>query len=219
MLDKSIWGVEFYMLADRDAAPAYDLEDDMNTGAEGKFKTLGKYHLENYFLESSTLASCFEQMEEDDSWLRNPVEIDKILREIATEHIGYAAALIASKQVRNQAGNTNVMVKGAHAFTEEQLIESMIAKANQEHSRISKSLNQGNIQRHVEKTYSELDALLKTEGDEWKSYIPGKPVFAKFCAKANIPQGRLKTLYIQCAKESDSDPFLEIYEIFESFSK
>jgi len=219
VLDKSMWGIEFYMLADRDAAPSFGSENDTKIDAKGKFKTLGKYHLENYFLDSSTLASCFEQMEEDGSWLRNPVEIDKALREIATEHIGYAASLIASKQVRDLAGNTDVMVKGAHAFTEEQLIEGMIAKANQEHSRISDSLNQENIKKYVGETYKELDALLETEGDEWKSSIPGKPIFAKFCSKANIPQGRLKTLYIQCAKESDNDPFSEIYEIFESFSK
>jgi len=112
-----------------------------------------------------------------------------------------------------------LMVKCAHAFTEDQLIEGMIEKANQENSRISGSLNQENIKKYVGEIYKKLDASLKTEGEEWKSSIPGKPIFAKFCSKANILQGRLKTLYIQCAKESDKDPFSEIYEIFESFSK
>jgi predicted ATPase len=218
VLDKSIWGVDFYMLADRDAAPSNGSSEDMKNDANGKFKTLGKYHLENYFLDPVTLASCFEQMEEKDSWLRSPEKIEDILREIASEHIGYAASLIASKLVRDKAGNTDVMVKGAHTLTEEQLVERMLDKANQEHARISESLNQENITKYVEQTHKELDSLLKRDGDEWKNSIPGKPVFAKFCSKASIPQGRLKTLYIQRAKESGNNPFTEIYEIFESFS-
>ena len=158
-------------------------------------------------------------MEEEGSWLGNPLEIDKVLREIATANIGYAASLIASKQVRDQAGNIDVMVKGAHEFTEDRLINKMIAKANQEHHRISGSLHEDNIKTHVAEIYKELYALLKEDGDRWKSFIPGKSVFAQFCSKANIQQGRLKTLYIQRAKESESDPFSEIYEIFDSFSK
>lgn len=219
VLDKSIWGVEFYMLADRDATPTNYSQGNDEIGATGKFKTLSRYHLENYFLDSNTLASCFKQMENEGSWLRNPKEIDKVLKKIASEHIGYAASLIASKQIRDQAGNTDVMVKGTKGLPEDQIIQKMTNKAAQESTRISESLNEDNIEKHVKQIYGELDALLKKSGNEWKLSIPGKPIFAEFCGKANIHPGRLKTLYIQYAKDSQTNPFSEIYDIFESFSK
>ena len=48
--------------------------------------------------------------------------------------------------------------------------------------------------------------------------MPGKPIFANFCSRAEIPQGRMKTLYIKQAQESKVSPFSEIHEIFEAFS-
>ena len=46
----------------------------------------------------------------------------------------------------------------------------------------------------VRSTYEELQHSL--QGDEWKIKIPGKPKLAVFAASANIPLGRLKSLYI-----------------------
>lgn len=219
VLNKSIWGVDFFMLADRDATPTNYSPDDNEANGNNKFRTLSKYHLENYFLDSNTLAKCFEQMESEDSWLRKPKEIEKVLKEIARENISYAASLIASKQIRDQAGNIDIMVKAVQKLSDVELIQKMVSKAAQENSRIAESLDAENIMQKVKQVYEELDSLLKKPGGAWKSSIPGKPILSSFCSKANIVQGRLKTLYIQCAKESNNDPFAEIYEIFNSFSK
>src|SRR5690606_38112094 len=60
VLDKSIWGVEFYMLCDRDALPPLTNTDDFEEKSNGKLKVLDRYHLENYFLAEKILASIFE---------------------------------------------------------------------------------------------------------------------------------------------------------------
>ncbi len=218
VLDRTIWGVDFYMLADKDATPSISAGLETQIDSTSRFKSLSKYHLENYFLDANTLASCFSQMEEAGSWLRDPLKIDEELKNIAKRHIGYAASLIASKQVRDQAGNTDVMVKGANTLSKQQLIDSMLLNSEHEKSRILSSLSESNISSHVGEVYDELDTLLNEDSDRWKSFIPGKPVLAEFCGKANIPQGRLKTLYIRQAQESDADPFSEIYDIFKSFT-
>lgn len=62
VLTKTIWGVEFFMLCDRDAVPLRNPVDVENRGA-GRIKVLGRYHLENYFLDERTIAKLFEPIE------------------------------------------------------------------------------------------------------------------------------------------------------------
>lgn len=218
VLDKSIWGVQFYMLADRDAFPSHLPNLDLKKESKGRFKTLSKYHLENYFLDSDILARCFAQMEEEGSWLRDSNRIEKVLKEIASQHIGYAASLITSKYVRDKAGNIDVMIKGANEYDQETFVNHLIEKATLESDRVSTSLDNEELKKYGNNVYEELETILKQQDDKWKSSIPGKPIFAKFCSQAKIQQGRMKTLYIKHAQESAINPFSEIHEIFEAFS-
>ena len=151
VLDKAIWGVQFYMLADRDAQPSGTNSKDLEESSKGKFRTLGKYHLENYFLDSNVLASCFKQMEEDDSWLRNPQKIEEELKNIATGMTGYTVSLITSKAIRDAAGNIDVMLKGSHECTKENLVENLVAKSAEESTRITNSLKEAEVKEIAEK--------------------------------------------------------------------
>src|SRR5207249_3710261 len=81
ILNKTIWGVEFYLLCDRDAI--YSLgKSALAIGPLKKIKQLSKYHLENYFLDENVLARGFASMEPRESWLRSPEMIREKLREI-----------------------------------------------------------------------------------------------------------------------------------------
>ena len=55
VLQKSIWGVEFFMLCDRDSMPSGSPADTSDT----RFRVLNRYHLENYFLDEIVLAEAF----------------------------------------------------------------------------------------------------------------------------------------------------------------
>jgi ABC-type cobalamin/Fe3+-siderophores transport system ATPase subunit len=220
VLDHSIWGIQFFMLADRDALPSNKSSSVLESETSGKFRTLSKYHLENYFLDSKTLANCFIDMEDETSWLRDPEQIEIALREIAKEHIGYAAALITAKHIRDRVGNIDVMVKNAHTFNLEEFTTKLHEKCTLEETRISSSIKQDEVESYAKEVYQELENQIQCPDHSWKSSIPGKPIFAKFCAKANIPQGRLKTLYISKATEmAESSPFHEIRQIFKDFSE
>jgi ABC-type cobalamin/Fe3+-siderophores transport system ATPase subunit len=219
VLDKTLWGVDFYMLADRDAAPSNRVGSQSESESNTRFKALSKYHLENYFLNAETLALCFSQMEDDSSWLRSPEQIDAVLREIAREHLGYAASLIVSKRVRDAAGNVDIMIKGAHSLPVEDFVTQIGTKVSGEAERISMALDINRIKQMADDIYKELEQLLDNSDDQWKSDIPGKVVLSKFAARANIPIGRLKTLYIKHAQKSQDDPFAEIYKIFKVFSE
>lgn len=75
VLEKAIWGVDFFMLCDMDAADAEDIAK-LQQETNGRLRFLGKYHLENYFLDATVIARMFEDLEPEASWLRSPTMIE-----------------------------------------------------------------------------------------------------------------------------------------------
>ena len=55
VLERTVWGVEFFMLCDRDSAPVSEIPT-LETQANGRLKFLNRYHLENYFLNAEVIA-------------------------------------------------------------------------------------------------------------------------------------------------------------------
>lgn len=214
VLDKTLWGVRFYMLADRDAAPA-----GSTTSQSRNMKVLSRYHLENYFLDAEVLAQCFSQMEADESWLCQPEQIELRLREIARTQLGYAVSLIESKRLRDAVGNIDLMPSGAHQFSKDELAKAFIDGAGSELDRINGSLVNDDIKKAVETTYDELDTLLCANDLRWKERFPAKAIFSTFAARAKIPEGRLKNLYLHNADSVPANPFAEIIEIFRGFAE
>ncbi len=214
VLDKTLWGVRFYMLADRDAAP-------LDTGSEetANLRILKRYHLENYFLEGEILAKCFSSMENGDSWLRQPDKIEEHLRILARSQIGYATALIESKRIRDLVGNIDVMQKGAHALSKNDLAAKFQQKAKLELDRISSSLGDTDIAQAICTTHDRLTHMLDANDSAWKLFFPGKSIFSIFSAKAGLTEGRLKSLYLLNAEKEEINPFSEIVDIFRDFAQ
>lgn len=215
VLSKSMWGIDFYMLADRDTMGD---NGTLPREAATRFRMLGKYHLENYFLDENVLAQVFQIMEPEESWLRQPEEIDKVLREIAREHIPYAAALIVANARRRAAGNVDVMLKGCQGKSLTELVSMFSERAAKEEERVREALDQGDIARAVNAVYQRLEDEVTTGNVNWKNDIPGKAIFSAFCARARIPEGRLKMLYVQEAERAQTNPFSEIIDIFSTFA-
>jgi hypothetical protein len=71
VLNKTVWGVDFFMLCDGDS-----LASVPGDKAGDRLRILPRYHVENYFLNEHVLARVFEQLDEpEDSWLRDPTKI------------------------------------------------------------------------------------------------------------------------------------------------
>lgn len=104
VLDKAVWGVEFFMLTDRDSG--------LMANSSSKMAQLPRYHLENYFLDSDILAACFETIEDESSWLRDPAAIENCLENLAMEKIGYAVALRVAHTFCQLCGNVTLMPSG-----------------------------------------------------------------------------------------------------------
>ena len=210
VLEKTLWGVDFFMLADRDCAVPQAVESD-------RFRLLPRYHLENYFLDSRILAACFENQEEDGSWLRSPAQIEDRLQEIATEFASYAAALMASSELRRQAGNVTIMPSGAHSMGKDDLVAAAKTTASSEASRVCSVLDPSVVEERFASLYDSVQEQIAA-GETWKANVPGKPILRKFCGDASISVGRLKNLYITHVLETEANAFDDIIGIFQSFS-
>lgn len=211
VLDKAVWGVEFFMLTDRDSGPV--------VSDTGKLAQLPRYHLENYFLDSSLLASCFENIEDDGSWLRDAAKVEEALAQIASENIGYAVALRVAHTFRQSCGNVDIMPSGAHEMDRNRLIQAMAEKAKAEGERVAQSLDTTSVREEVERTFDELVTSISNGTEEWKINIPGKLILNTFCGRQKIQVGRLKNLYLKSAQEQGMGVFSDVIEIFDNFSK
>lgn len=215
ILNRTIWGVGFYLLCDRDAANVLGAKS-VAAAESARIRLLPRYHLENYFLDERTLAKCFESMEPADSWLRKPEAVKEKLKEFARSVIPYAVALNVTAAMRERVSNISVMPKGAtEAKNADELIVLMSAKLASEQKRVSDGLDDALLRSLVQSEYARLTDSLNNDDDTWRRDLPGRIILHKFAAAAGIQAGRLKQLYLTHADQGAT--FAEIVAIFEQF--
>jgi hypothetical protein len=215
ILNRTIWGVGFYLLCDRDAANILGAASVVNAQS-GRIKLLPRYHLENYFLDHQVLVQCFSEMEGKDSWLRNAAAINTKLLEIARTVIPYAVALNVTAAVRERVSNVSVMPKGAmDAKNSDELAVLMIGKLSAEQKRVKDGLDEDLIRRLTQSEYARLTESIEGDTDVWRRDLPGRIILHKFAAAAGIQSGRLKQLYL--ARADVDNVFADIIAIFELF--
>jgi vacuolar-type H+-ATPase subunit F/Vma7 len=215
VLEKTIWGVEFFMICDRDAVPP--TRDSLEITSP-RLKVLNRYHLENYFLDEEVLAKVFESMEPGDSWLRAPQEIRKVLKEIAKMQIAYATVLITSSYYREQVGNLNMMAKECQNLSIDELAKQLVNRSGDEQKRISDAIRPVEVETYARTIAKKLQDSLDQDTDEWKALIPGKPLLSVFAGRAKLDSARLKTAYIKLAEQQVVSPFKEVIDAFASFA-
>ena len=193
ILNKTIWGVGFYLLCDRDAANSLG-QEALTAGQSNRIKLLPRYHLENYFLDEKVLATAFAQMEPDGSWLRDAGAIKQKIIELAHAVVPYAVALIATAHMRERVGNVSVMPKGAiDAKNAGELFAIMNAKLEAELGRVQAGLDKALLQKVVASEFERLSKAVDADDHIW----------------------RVKQLYL--AHVDPQTTFREIITIFEEF--
>jgi len=218
ILERTIWGVDFFMLCDKDVILPSKTIDELETEAKGRLKLLKRYHLENYFLDENILATIFSQMEPEESWLVSAEEIRGKLKEIARSMISYSTALTVSAYLRNEVGNLTAMPKGCDNKGKDELAGLIKGQSDSEAKRINTILEETKVKELAERTFDALTKTMDEDTDAWKSLIPGRPLLNQFAIKAQIPVGRLKTLFLREAEQCDPNPFADVINCFEHFN-
>jgi hypothetical protein len=218
VLQRTLWGVSFFMVCDRDAVPLSQPVGDLEAAGKGHLRVLGRYHLENYFLDERVLASVFAPMEPENSWLRSPQAILLRLKGLAGDMVSYATALAVAAELREGVGSVDLMPKGCHDKSQEQVLQLILQRATEEASRIRTTLEPASVETLVRTTFTEFEKSLTDGTSRWKTILPGKQLFQRFASIANIDPGRLKLLYLKQAEAIDPYPFQEIVDLFASFT-
>jgi ABC-type cobalamin/Fe3+-siderophores transport system ATPase subunit len=217
VLERTMWGVQFFMLCDRDVIPLSRQSDEIEAAGHGRVKMLTRYHLENYFLDEHILAAAFDEMEPAGSPFRSPATIETMLRDLASSTISHAATLIVASEYRERVGNLDIKPKACDNKSADELIALFANRVETEKSRINGAIDAQTIAASVKETMMRLEQSL--EDGTWKDVIPGRPVFNMFAAKAKLTSGRLKLLYLGKAATQPANPFQDIISIFEHFGK
>jgi len=217
VLNRTLWGVDFFMLCDGDSwPPSSDAADRAVT--DGRLRRLRRYHIENYFLDEDVWSKAFAVLEPEDSWLRDPAQVREKLREIASGYVSYAVALAASSSLRRKVGNVDLMPKDIHGKSSSETQERFKAAAKDELARVSTVLDGDEVRAEVEALFAKLGSALEEDSDEWKILIPGKQVLATFAGRAKVSLPRAKALYIAQASKSEQNPFQEVIDLFDAIS-
>lgn len=214
VLENTIWGVDFFMLCDRDAPTFSSVLEDSPTV---KLKFLTKYHLENFFLNEFLIAESLAPLEDEGSWLACPIKIRAELKSIAKEMIPYAVALSTAKYFRNRTGNIDLMTKGVHKTSLDELIVLIGNKSVEERNRMESAIDVNSVTEYVKNVYEQYEKSLEADDDFWKDNIPGKQLLSRFCSKANMSEGRFKNLFLKTSEKLEHDVFNEIKMIFSGF--
>jgi hypothetical protein len=218
VLNRTIWGVEFFMLCDRDAVYGIGPKG-IDAQLSERLKILPRYHLENYFLDERVIAAIFAEMEADsDSWLRDPSQIQETLRRLAQQTIPLAVALKMAATARERVGNVDVMPKGINQDTTiDTLLAGLRDRVAREQARILGDLKFSGIEEVAKAEHAKLMKAVSSTCNGWRRDIPGRVVLNRFASLAKLNVGRLKTLYIRHAQAIKPDPFEEVREIFRNF--
>jgi len=220
VLQKSLWGIDWFMLADGDAASAIPDAAGSADRSGGRLRLLPRYHLENYFLDEHVIAAVFAHLEEPaDSWLRQPEQIRRAMRELATPLVSYGVALRVSHRLRTAAGNVDLLPKDCHRLGVEELVAAFEERRVQEHGRLGSVLSDTTIALTVRGEFDKLQGALAADKDDWKRDIPGRPIVKMFAAKAKLEIATFKRLYVKCGLEHESNPFGDIRGIFRDFAR
>ena len=216
VLSKTIWGVDFFMVCDRDAVPFARSSQQVEADAGGRLRVLPRYHLENYFLDAQVLSEVFAPMEPAGSWLVDPSQIEVALSEIAARQVAYAVALQVAAEFRDRAGSLDLMPKGCHTMGDQQLADALKLRATEERGRFTSQVDAELVRSRSLVLFKEFSDAVKS-GD-WKSILPGRPILSEFAKRSGLDQARLKTSYIRLAGSRVGGPFTDLINIFGSFA-
>jgi ABC-type cobalamin/Fe3+-siderophores transport system ATPase subunit len=215
VLQRTLWGVEFFMLADRDSSLPEGVLRDLEAQSSGRLRFLPRLHVENYFLHERTIAAAFGNLVPASDWRRNPDAISEKLRNLATAAIPLAVNRWLSTQLRSLVGELDISVKGVQGMNRDQLVTATQLAAKGETTRIGEHFSESELERRVRERWDLLEASLHE--DTWKALFPGKMLFVQFAATAQVQQGMLRSAFLAASRSASHEPFADILSILEGW--
>ena len=210
-LRNSVFGVDMYMLRDRDGL-RQDQIDELEEGQ--KLFCLKRRHIENYFLDAEILHKVAKHLYLHKSGNNISVEhIKSEMKRIATETIGFNLY----KNFKEHVGaNYSIKVPKVNSIDQKTLTEvkSLISEGLERNlNLLSTELERTKTLEWLENEKLRLESLLNSEA--WKSEFQGKIIFSRLCGE--VLKGNALSIregYVDIAITEEDDGVKEIAEMF-----
>lgn len=211
----SIFGIDFYMIRDRDGL-SYTQINALEQN--GRIKCLKKRHLENYFLDAEVLFRVAQKL-----------YLTTTKPEITQQYIEDQLKTIASDQIKlNLLQNTKEYIAANHNFNIpkvksldtkscDNIVVEFSAETTTALNSLSANLSDVNLKNWMNSEKIRLENALYN--DSWKDEFQGKAIFSKLCSDV-LKEDKIKVrqAYIDVALAEKPAVFDDIKNILESFN-
>lgn len=208
----AIFGIEIYMIRDRDG-----LSENQIAGIEktGRIKCLKRRHIENYFLDEEVLFKVAEQL-----YLTtiNPAitkeTIKNETKKIAQESINFNLFKNTIEYLSLNHFFKTPKVKSVDTKTLDDIKRELVMKTKKSIDELSTELEPAVFEAWLNTEEKNLGEMLKNE--EWRIHFQGKLIFSKLCANVlKTDQLRIRQAYVDIALAEKPDIFKDLNQIFD----
>ncbi|WP_386114145.1 AAA family ATPase [Winogradskyella rapida] len=212
-LRNSVFGVDMYMLRDRDGL-RQDQIDELEEGQ--KLVCLKRRHIENYFLNEEILHKVANHLYLSKNGTNISVEhIKSEMKRIASETVGFNLY----KNFKEHIGaNYSIKVPKVTSINQKTLeeIKTLISDGLETNlNLLSTELEKAKTLEWLENEKTRLEELLNS--DDWKIEFQGKIIFSKLCSE--VLKGNalsIRECYVDIAIAEEEDGIKEIAGMFEA---
>ncbi|MEQ1603837.1 MAG: AAA family ATPase [Pyrinomonadaceae bacterium] len=210
---KSIFGVDIFMVRDRDALTDAQIED-LEKG--GRIFCLKRRHIENYFLDSEVLMAVAEALYITSTKSHLTASfIETELRKIAEESLSYNLLQNTKDYLSMNQSFGIPTVKSVDTKTLVEVQDELAAGVATAITNLANSLESTSLKKWMKKEEIRLKGLLKS-GD-WKIDFQGKFIFAKICSDIlGDDPIRVRQAFIDIAIKTKSPVLDDLAKIFKT---
>lgn len=210
----SVFGIEIYMLRDRDGLSNEQIKD---IEERGKIRCLKKRHIENYFLDSEVLFKVAETLYLTASNPDlSPEFIETEMQKIAEASLKYNLVKNSREYLGTNHSFKIPKVKSLDSKELNDIQTEIVSETREAISALDKSLSETSFRQWVQGESARLQDLLKSKA--WKDEFQGKFIFSKVCSDVLKDDPiRIRQAYVDIALKVKKDVLADVIEIFESF--
>lgn len=212
---KAIFGIDLYMVRDRDG-----LSDEQVAALEknGRIKCLKRRHIENYFLDDEVLFMVAQRLyltEGNPSLTRE--HIAETTKKIAEESLGFNVYKNAKDYLSFNHFLRSPTVKSLETKTIDKIKEEIVASITLNRDALVNEISNETIQAWVSAEESRLRGKLHNGG--WLNDFQGKYIFSRICGEIlKADQIRVRHAYVDIALAERPAVLSEIAEMFKGMS-
>lgn len=212
-IQKSIFGIDFYMIRDRDG-----MSQDQITQVEksGKVKILKRRHIENYFLDSEMLYAVAQHLALPEKNLEITQQfIEEQVKEIAKQTLQYNLLQNTKEYIKLNYHINIPTVKDIEKNTCQEVQKLFLQEFSQSVADLTNNFSQHALKDWMDREIVRLERCLKN--GNWINEFQGKVIFSKICGdtlKTDVAQ--VRKIYIDITLEQKQEVFQDIKDILKS---